>query len=396
MPEGTFMPEDKDSFQKGSIKKEVVNQKNQKKQKKQSLEKGKMDQKNKIAIYKNIVRGLGQVLSVYKIYPSHHPIIKEKSKEVYNELNNFISTEGKLVLSVSSEATLLINGKELISADSPTARFIQTFRDLKIGSIEILPKITLDEFLIFIDLLINVDKLQEEGAIKEFLMAKKVTHIMPSLASYKLLTEDETIAKKGSVKEGRVINVEDLPPDVIENFALDLNTGAINKKIKSGNKVYPILAHDVESLSHAITDNIKTKDQSDQITKILWSIGDYLVDETQTIKQKEINARVLNELKDKLLILYGEKKAKIKMPPIKEVDRTFTTINTALQIKGLISLYAKKIKEQEILLDKIKKIIKELPPESQLSQKAKEEWRRIDHSKFEISLFIKRNKLWLK
>jgi hypothetical protein len=226
-------------------------------------------------------------------------------------------------------------------------------------------------------------------------MAKKVTHIMPSLASYKLVNENETITKKGSVK-GRVIRVEDLPPDVIKRFTSDLNIRDIDKKIKSGNQTYQILAHDAESLSHMIANNIKTKDQSDQITKILWLIGDYLVDEIQTAKQKKINTRVLNELKDKLLILYEEKKVKTKMPPIKEVDKAFTTINAALQIKGLISLYAKKKKEQEILLDKLKKIIKELPSESQLYRKAKEDWDRIDHSKLEISLFTKRNKLWPK
>lgn len=337
-----------------------------------------MEQRNKLIVYKNIVKGLGQALAVSKLYPSYHPVVKEKSREVYNEINNYITNNGKLVFSESPEATLLINGEELISVDSLTARFMQTFRNLKIGSIELLLQITFDEFCAFIDLLINVDKLQEKEAIKGFLKAKKVTHVIPSFASYKLVDEHETITLKGDV-----IRVEDLSPDIINSFTSDLRVGRIDNKIKSGNQIYQILAHDPESLSHVITDNIQAKEETDQITDILWLIGDYLVDEIQTTKQKEINSRVINELKDKLLILYEEKK--IKIPPIKEVDKAFISINAALQLKGLISLYGKNRKEQIVLLEKLKTAIKDLPSESKLFRKAKEEWDKIDHTNQDTS-----------
>jgi len=251
---------------------------------------------------------------------------------------------------------------------------------LKIGSIELLPGVKLDEFYAFIDLLINVDKLQEEGSIKGFLKTKKVTHIIPSFASYKLVNEHETITKKGDV-----IRADELSPDMIKKFTTDLTAGSIDKKIKAGNKIYQILAHDSEALSQVISENVKPEEQSDQITEILCLIGDYLVDEVNTAKQKEINIRVLNELKDKLLILYEEKK--IKIPPLEEVDKTFATINAALQIKGLIALYAKNRQEQAVLYEKLKRAIKDLPTESRLYQKAKEDWDRIDHSRIDTALF---------
>ncbi|MEI7690704.1 MAG: hypothetical protein WCI63_03705 [bacterium] len=339
-----------------------------------------MEQKNKIIEYKLIVKGLGQALAVSKLYSFDHPVVKNKTKEVYGEVRKYIATKGKLVFSESPEATLLINGEELISVDSLTARFMQAFRNLKIGSIELLPGVKLDEFYAFIDLLINVDKLQEEGSIKGFLKTKKVTHIIPSFASYKLVNEHETITKKGDV-----IRADELSPDMIKKFTTDLTAGSIDKKIKAGNKIYQILAHDSEALSQVISENVKPEEQSDQITEILCLIGDYLVDEVNTAKQKEINIRVLNELKDKLLILYEEKK--IKIPPLEEVDKTFATINAALQIKGLIALYAKNRQEQAVLYEKLKRAIKDLPTESRLYQKAKEDWDRIDHSRIDTALF---------
>ena len=77
----------------------------------------------------------------------------------------------------------------------------------------------------------------------------------------------------------------------------------------------------------------------------------------------------------------------VKMPLTEEAHKTFTVINAALQIKGLISLYKRHKKELGGLIDKLKNIIKTIPPESQLYQKVKEEWNNIDHSHYDTTLF---------
>ncbi len=336
-----------------------------------------MDQ-NKLTLYKHFIKGIGQVLALSRLYSFDHPVVKTKAKEVFEEITKIISDNGALVFSQSPEANLLVNGEELKSEDSIMARFIQNFRNLKIGSIDLMPQLALDEFYVFIDLLNNADKLKEEGSVKEFLKAKKVTHILPSFATYKLVDEHESI-----IKENSVIKIEDLSPEAIQKFTLDLNTGAVNKKIKEGDQVYQILAHDPAILSHGIIDYIKDKGQPDELTKILWLIGDYLIDEINSAKQEEINRRVLNELKDRLLILWEEKQIKILLA--EDLHKTFTAINAALQIKGLVSLYKRHRKELAALIDKLKNIIKTIPPESQLYRKVKEEWDTIDHSNFDIT-----------
>jgi len=336
--------------------------------------------KNNLAVYKHLIKGIGQILSLSRLYSLDHPVVKIKAKEAFGEIINFISDNGTLVFSESPEATLLVNGEELKSEDGFMARFIQNFRNFKIGSLDLMPQLTLDEFCVFIDLLNNADSWKEGGKVKEFLKARNVTHIVPSFATYKLVNEHEAI-----VKDGSVIKIKNLPPEAIQKFALDLNRGEVNKKLKEEDQIYQILAHDPETLSHKVIDYVKDKDQPDELTKILWLIGDYLIDEIRSAKQEEINRRVLNELKDRLLILWEEKQ--VKMPLTEEVHKTFTVINAALQIKGLISLYKRHRKELATLIDKLKDIIKTIPPESQLYRKVKEEWNGIDHSHFDITLF---------
>jgi len=338
-----------------------------------------MDKSN-LGTYKRFIKVIGQILALSKLYTLEHTTVKARAKEVFEEIANFISANGTLVFSESPEATLLVNGEEIKSEDGLMARFTQSFRELKIGSLDLMPQLTLDEFLVFIELLNNSGNLKEEGSVKEFLRAKKITHVVPSFASYKLVNEHEAI-----IKDGTVMKIEDLPAEVIQKFASDLNSAEINKKLKEGDQIYQILAHDPETLSHSVIDYVKDKNENSELIKILWLIGEYLIDEIKSIKQEEINRKVLNELKDRLLILWEEKH--VKIPLTEEVYKTFAVINTALQIKGLVSLYKKHRKELQTIIDKLKDIINTLPPESQLYQKVKEGLGKVEHSPLDVTSF---------
>ena len=51
------------------------------------------------------------------------------------------------------------------------------------------------------------------------------------------------------------------------------------------------------------------------------------------------------------------------------VEKTYAVINSALQLKGLISLYNRHKKELTTTISKIKKILKNMPTDSQLYKK---------------------------
>jgi hypothetical protein len=337
--------------------------------------------KNNFVAYKRFVKSIGQILALSRLYTLNHLAVKTKIKEIFVELVNFISASGTLIFSESPEATLLVNGEEIKSEDGLMARFIQSFRELKIGSLDFKPQITLDEFCVFIDLLNNAGSLKEKDGVIEFLKEKNVTHLVPSFASYKLVNEHEVI-----IKDGTAIKIEDLPPEVMQKFSLDLNNAEVNKKLKEGDQVYQILAHDPETLSRKVIDHVKDKDQPGELTKILWLIGDYLIDEIGSVKQGEANRKVLNELKDRILISWEEKQ--LKVPLTEETHKAFVAINAALQIKGLMALYKKHRKELATITGKLKNIIKTIPPESQLYRKIKEDLDKIGPmgSSLEISL----------
>ncbi|MCX5713145.1 MAG: hypothetical protein NTY47_08860, partial [Candidatus Omnitrophica bacterium] len=261
--------------------------------------------KNNFATYRHFIKDIGKAMALSKLYNLEHPVVKEGIKKVFEDITKVISASGTLVFSESPEATLLVNGEEIKSEDGLMARFIQNFRNLKIGSLDLMPQLTFDEFMTFIELLNNSEKLKDEGSVKEFLKVRNITHLVPSFASYKLVNEHEAI-----IKEGTAINIADLPAEVIQKFTSDLNNAEIVNKLKTGDRVYQMLAHDPEILSQKVIDYVKDKGGAEDLTKILWVIGDYLLDETKSSKQEEVNRRVLNELKDRLLILWEEKQVK--------------------------------------------------------------------------------------
>ena len=102
-----------------------------------------MDKSN-LAVYKHFIKGIGQIMALSKLYSLEHTVVKVRAKEVFEDIANFISTNGTLVFSESPEATLLVNGEEIKSEDGLMARFTQNFRNLNIGFFDLMPQLTLD------------------------------------------------------------------------------------------------------------------------------------------------------------------------------------------------------------------------------------------------------------
>ena len=90
-------------------------------------------------------------------------------------------------------------------------------------------------------------------------------------------------------------------------------------------------------------------------TSSFWEIG--------TFKEEEINRGVLEDIKKKLLSMWRDKPEKEKAA--ENVEKTYAVINSAVQLKGLMSLYNKHKKELASAVSKIKKILKNIPADSQ-------------------------------
>lgn len=323
-----------------------------------------MEQDNQSSLYHNITHSLGQLLALAKLYDLQHPVFSQSLKQLFIEISGFLANKQPLVFSISGSGELfLVNGQQIEFKEILTKRFAETFRELHLGSLELEPGIDIEEFKSFVYLLSQAGHLQGEEKIKQYLKEKGVKHIIVRFVTYKLVQDNEKI-----VKDGQFVSVDELPLDIKGRFSKDLNQGVVSLQIKKEERIYQILAHDPNYLSQAVSDFLKDKNNTQELSKILWLVGDYLIDEIGTARQEELNRKVLEEIKNRLLALWEKRQDKEVWE--EETHKTFTSITAALQLKGLFLLYKKHKKELEAVGEKLRAILETLPPESQLYQKA--------------------------
>lgn len=339
--------------------------------------------KNNTQKYRSITRSLGQLLALARLYKLEHPVFKQAAERVFKEISDFMSSNKESLVFSQTAEIFLVNGEQIDFKDNLVRRFAESFRELKLGSLELERGFTAEELLILVRLLTNAEgPFKDQAQIKEYLKSKGSAHIIPLFSTYKLVQENEEIVGKG-----KVVNIDELPSkDIIDRFAQDLKRGEVSAQLKKQEKIYQSIAHNAAFLSNLVSDSVvKEAVSSEEFAKVLWAIGDYLIDEIGSVRQEELNRRVLEELKDRLLKLWAEQKDKERWQ--QEISNTFIAINAALELKGLILLYRRHKKEVEATVKKLKKILEILPAESQLYRKAKEELKSIGIPAIEPAVF---------
>ncbi len=328
-----------------------------------SLNQAKDMPQDKTKIYFFIVKSMGQILALSKLYNLEHPVVITKANEVFSQLTELITEKDPLVFAESPEATLLVNGEEIKGEDSLTKRFIQDFRSLKLGSLGLKYGLTLKELGIFINLLNNCQKVSGNIQIKEYLERNGALHLEPSFAAYKLVNENEIVLSKNES-----VKISDIPLEKIDAFIRSFCSGDLNKEACRQDKAYDLLVHDPAFLYKIIWEAPADNSNPDNFIKTMWLIGDYLIGEIDSVKQEELNRKIINELKDKLLAQANDKAISRE-----EIEKALTAINSALQLKGLILLYKKHRKGLRDSENKINRILENLPKNSQLYINTKQE-----------------------
>ena len=147
--------------------------------------------------------------------------------------------------------------------------------------------------------------------------------------------------------------------------------GKVIEKLKTADPHYKVAAHNPVFLAGLTSNILKDKSEPQDLEKILWLMADYLIDEIGTAKEEEINRKVLDDIKKRLLAMWQDNPE--KKHAIRHFDKIYGVINSALQLKELVSVYKRHKKEVESTIGKIKKIMEGLPADSKLYQKTKEE-----------------------
>lgn len=325
--------------------------------------------KNNPKTYLVLVKTLGQLLSISRLYKFEHPVFKKSLRPVFTEVNEFIKENDSLNF-FQSGSILLVNGEEIEIKDSLVAEFTKSFHNLQLGSLSFEYGITVEEFEVFMRILYQEETLQGEDKIKQYLNAKGVKHIIPRAATYKMVQEDEVI-----VKNGGILNIDEIPNEILDKFVQDLKNAKVSEKLVHEETNYKFVAHNPVFLSETVFNLIKDKEEPEELSKILWAMGDYLIDEIDTVNKEELNRKILDDIKKNLFSVFEQKLNKEHLK--NEIQKIFIAINTALQLKGLILVFEKHKNSIVKIEKRIKKILELLPQDSQLYQKTKEKLEKI-------------------
>jgi hypothetical protein len=329
--------------------------------------------------YSSLAVNLGQLLSVARLYSPTHPVFKEKAKEVFAEIGHLTEGSRSLVLS-EIEGVFLMNGEKIDVKNPVVTRLSECIRSLKLGSVDLEPGLSLEELELLVGFLNLKTHALGETQIREYFKTKGVTHIIPRFATYRLVGEDEKI-----VKDGATLEIDAIPAEIVRQFAEDLKKGIGGRSPEGKEKEYRVLAHDPKFLSGLVTDLTENAGSEEEIGKILWLIGDYLVDEISTAKEEELNQRVLEDLKGQLLASWEQKKGCEMWK--EEAGKTFVAIGAALELKGFLLLYKKHKKGLESAARKLGAILDTLPPGSPACKKTKEKLEKIGPPSLNAALF---------
>jgi hypothetical protein len=315
--------------------------------------------------YRRIARSLAQMVSLAKMYKCNHPMVAAKAEDTYKELAGFFSEAREAIVFAKSADMLLINGEKIEPDNTLMKKFIEDFAALDIGSIELEPGTAREELTVFILLLCQAGKTCGVEKVKQFLSEKRAGHLIPRAATFKLVSEDEDVIKKDAF-----IKVEEVPPEVLKMFSRDLKDGKVRENLGSSGKEYRLAAHNSTLLAGIAFDLLGEKGSKtapEDLEKVLWLMADYLIDEIGSFKEEDLNRKVLEEIRDKLLSKWHGRPEEKELTG--HMEKTYVVINTALQLKGLLAIHKKHKKAMDSAAKKIKSIMSSLPPDSQLYKK---------------------------
>ena len=410
---------------------------------------------DKVQSYLHLIQRLAMLLYNTRLYYGlNNPLVQKESSEVLLAIENLTLKKDTLTFSVLGN-TIFLNGEKLEIRDGLSKQFLLGLAKLSLGALDLRPGLTADELSTLMSLLINNANLKGKQEIKKYLDEHNTKHIIPHLATYQLVQENEQVVKEGSVIDvdklsskavkDYVADLKHAPPpkapsgsvDEISKFLFNLshnqaednttkNAGqsspAIIKPAEAGAILGPdskdaahesgvqensrtsleavglfsadlrngvirdkLVMHDPIFLCKVLTNLTQAISTVEELSRIIWTIGEFLIDDISMPKEIEANRRICEQLNNHLIAQWEQKESKEQ--GTKTIEESFVQIITALQIKKYILSYIKHKKGLEAVLKKIKSMLKDVPEDNKLYQQIKNELRKIGPPKFDGNMF---------
>jgi len=402
---------------------------------------------NKVQSYLHLIQRLSMLLYNTRLYYGlNNPLVMKESSEVLSEIESLTLKKVTLTFSVLGN-TMFLNGEKLEIRDGLSKQFLLNLAKLSLGALDLRPGLTGNELSTLMLLLINNANLKGKPEIKKYLDEHDVKHIIPHLATYQLVQENEQV-----VNEGSVVNVDKLSSKVIKDYESDLKHASANKTplggsadeigkflynlqhnltedkatedtgqlppviikpaqkgaaLKSGGQensqpsleVVSLFSSDLRNgvirdkllmrdpifLCKVLTNLTQAINTVEELSRIIWIIGEFLIDDISLTKEIEINRKICEQINNHLVAQWEQKENKEQGRKI--IEESFAQIIAALQIKKHILAYIKHKKGLEAVLKKISKMLKDVPEDNVLYQQIKNELRKIGSPKYDSNMF---------
>ncbi|MFH1476687.1 MAG: hypothetical protein ABIH24_04230 [Verrucomicrobiota bacterium] len=222
---------------------------------------------NKVQSYMYLIQRLAMLLYHTKLYYGlNNPLVTKESAEVMSEIEKLSMKKDALTFSVLGN-TLFVNGEKLEMREGLSKQFMLNLAKLSLGAIDLRPGLTVNELNILILLLINNANLKGKQEIKKYLDEHDAKHIIPHLATYQLVQENEQV-----VKEGSVVDVDKLSSKVIKDYASDLKHASANNKPPSG--TVDEISKFLFNLQHNLAEGNTATDTNPSASAIIKPAGD--------------------------------------------------------------------------------------------------------------------------
>jgi len=412
---------------------------------------------DKVQSYLHLIQRLAMLLYNTRLYYGlNNPLVQKESSEVLLAIENLTLKKDTLTFSVLGN-TIFLNGEKLEIRDGLSKQFLLGLAKLSLGALDLKPGLTIKELSALMLLLINNANLKGKPEIKKYLDEHDVKHIIPHLATYQLVQENEQI-----VKEGSVVDVGQLSSKAIRDYVADLkhaspniktapgavneinkylfnlqhnlakgktaeNTGQLapamvkpageskipcpdlkNAALKSGGQENgrpspevvsifssdlrngvirdKLLMHDPMFLCKVLTDLTQAIGTMEELSRIIWTIGEFLINDISSKKGIEANRKICEQLNNHLIAQWEQKESKEQSKKI--IEESFVKIIAALQIKKYILSYIMHKKGLETALKKIKHLLKDVPEDNVLYQQIKNELRKVGAPKYDSNMFV--------
>lgn len=230
---------------------------------------------NKVQSYIHLIQRLSMLLYNTRLYYGlNNPIVAQESSEVLSEIENLTLKKESLTFSVLGN-TMFVNGEKLEVRDGLAKQFLLNLAKLSLGALDLRPGLTANELSVLMLLLINNANLKGKEEIKKYLDENNIKHIIPHLATYQLVQENEQV-----VKEGSVVNVGKLSSKVIKDYVADLKHASTNNKIQAGST--DEIGKFLFNLSHNLAEDkavkINKEEQNKPAPKIISKSGETVKD----------------------------------------------------------------------------------------------------------------------